>query len=45
MLREAEERGGTVVMPVTSIPGMVTFAMFSDPEGNCVGLVSSDVPD
>ena len=43
-LKEAEERGATVVAPVTSIPGMVTFAMFSDPEGNCVGLVSSEVP-
>ena len=43
-LKEAEERGATVVMPVTAIPGMVTFAMFSDPEGNCVGLVSGEVP-
>ncbi len=43
-LKEAAERGGKVVMPVTSIPGMVTFAMFSDPEGNCVGLVSGEVP-
>lgn len=43
-LKEVEERGGRVVSPVTSIPGMVTFAMFSDPEGNCVGLVSSEVP-
>ena len=43
-LKEAEERGATVVTPVTSIPGMVTYAMFSDPEGNCVGLVSSEVP-
>ena len=32
-LREAEERGGTVVMPVTSIPGMVTFAMFQTRRG------------
>ncbi len=43
-LKEAEERGGEIVVPVTSIPGMVTFAMFSDPEGNCVGLVSSETP-
>ncbi len=43
-LKEAEERGASVVAPVTTIPGMVTFALFSDPEGNCVGLVSSEVP-
>jgi len=35
--------GGKVLIPVTDIPGMVTFAMFSDPEGNMVGLVK-DVP-
>ena len=43
-LKEAEESGAKVVAPVTTIPGMVTFAMFSDPEGNCVGLVSNEVP-
>ena len=43
-LKEAEELGASVVMPVTTIPGMVTFAMFSDPEGNCIGLVSSETP-
>ena len=31
-------------MPVTTIPGMVTFALFSDPEGNVVGLVSDQTP-
>ena len=35
--------GGKVLMPVTEVPGMVTYAMFSDPEGNMVGLVK-DVP-
>ncbi len=40
----AAELGGEVVMPVTSIPGMVTFAHFKDPEGNIVGLASSEVP-
>lgn len=44
-LKEAEERGAKVVAPVTIIPGMVTFAMFSDPEGNCIGLVSNEVPE
>ncbi len=31
--------GGRVVMPVTEIPGMVTFALFADPEGNTIGLL------
>jgi predicted enzyme related to lactoylglutathione lyase len=31
--------GGKVVMPVTEIPNMVTFALFNDPEGHLVGLV------
>jgi len=26
-------------MPFTVIPDMVTMAMFSDPEGNIIGLV------
>jgi predicted enzyme related to lactoylglutathione lyase len=29
-------------MPVTEIPNMVTFALFSDPEGNVVGVVKSE---
>ena len=35
-------KGGSVVAPVTEIPGMVTFAIFADPEGNTIGLVKSD---
>jgi predicted enzyme related to lactoylglutathione lyase len=31
--------GGATVMPRTEIPGVVTFAMFTDPAGNLVGLV------
>lgn len=34
--------GGATVMPVMEIPGIVTLAMFSDPEGNTVGLVNDD---
>ena len=41
-LKKAEELGGKVVMPVTEIPNMVTFALFSDPEGNVVGIVKSE---
>lgn len=36
--------GGSTVMPRTVIPDTVTFALFSDPAGNVVGLVESDVP-
>ena len=38
-LHRAESLGGTVLVPPTEIPNMVTFAQFTDPEGNCVGLV------
>ena len=44
-LKKAVELGGTVIMPVTTIPGTVTFAMFADPQGNCVGLAASQPPD
>ena len=36
--------GGQVIMPVTSIPGAVTLAMFADPAGAVVGLVASETP-
>lgn len=44
-LKKAVELGGTEIMPVTTIPGTVTFAMFADPQGNCVGLAASQTPD
>ena len=40
-LDRAVQLGGQVVMPVTEIPDMVTFALFADPEGNVVGIVRS----
>ena len=40
-LDRAESLGGTTVMPPTEIPGAVTFALFTDPEGNKIGLVKS----
>ena len=43
-LAKAEELGGETVLPVTQIPGWVTFAHFKDPEGNVVGLVASEAP-
>jgi predicted enzyme related to lactoylglutathione lyase len=36
--------GGSVVVPVTEIPGMVTFALFNDPDGNRVGIVKDVMP-
>jgi uncharacterized protein len=32
---------GRVVVPVTTIPDMVTFAQLADPEGNVIGLVEA----
>lgn len=34
--------GGHTVMPRTVIPNVVTFAMFTDPAGNLVGLTEAD---
>jgi hypothetical protein len=41
-LRKAERLGGKTVMPPTEIPNMVTFAMFTDPDGNVIGLVKAE---
>jgi len=38
-LDKAVALGGRVIVPVTDVPGMVTFAQFADPEGNIVGIV------
>ena len=43
-LDRASELGGEVVVPVTTMPGIVTFAQFKDPEGNVVGLAASEMP-
>ncbi len=40
-LDKAEQLGGKVVMGVTEIPDMVTFALFTDPEGHLVGVVKN----
>ena len=42
LLDQAEKLGAKTVVPVTEIPDMVTFAQFSDPFGNLVGLVKGD---
>ena len=41
-LDQVGRAGGKTVVPVTVIPNMVTFAMFTDPEGNLVGLVKEE---
>ena len=33
--------GGTIDMPRTVIPNVVTFALFKDPAGNRMGLVET----
>lgn len=34
--------GGATVVPRTVIPDMVTFALFTDPAGNMMGVVEAD---
>ena len=38
-LDKAESLGGKTVMPPMEVPGVVKLAMFSDPEGNVIGMV------
>jgi len=40
-LDKAVSLGGKVVVPVTEIPGVVTFAVLADPEGHAVGMVKA----
>lgn len=44
-LDKAVRLGGKVIVPETVIPGMVTFGMFADPEGNILGLVKGPQVD
>ena len=37
-LDRAVSLGGTAVVPPTPLPGIGSFAMFHDPEGNLIGL-------
>ena len=43
-LDKAVTLGGRIVVPVTEIPNMVTFAQFADLDGNVVGLVKNSMP-
>ena len=44
VLDKAESLGGKTAMPIVEVPGMVTFAMFTDPDGLLVGLVKRQEP-
>jgi len=37
-LAEAEELGGTILIPPTEVPDAGAFAWMKDPEGNMIGL-------
>ena len=37
-LDQAKKLGGKTIMPPTEIPGGPTMAMFTDPDGNIIGL-------
>jgi predicted enzyme related to lactoylglutathione lyase len=37
-LDKIEQHGGKTIVPVTEVPNMVTFALFSDPQGHVVGV-------
>ena len=39
-LDKAESLGGKTILPPTVIPDTVTLAMFTDPEGNIMGMVT-----
>ncbi|MCG0240071.1 MAG: VOC family protein [Firmicutes bacterium] len=40
-LRRAESLGGQVALPPTEVPGGPTLAVFTDPEGNHIGLIKA----
>ncbi len=41
-LKKVESLGGKTIVPPVEIPNMVTFAQFSDPDGNIVGLIKEE---
>jgi uncharacterized protein len=41
-LDKVEAAGGTTVMPPTEIPGVVTMALFNDPDGNLIGIIKDE---
>lgn len=45
VLDRVEKAGGKTTQPVMEIPGVVTLAMFTDPQGNNIGLVKGEGED
>jgi uncharacterized protein len=39
VLKRVEALGGRIVVAPVDVPGGITFARFSDPEGNVIGIV------
>ena len=37
-LKKAEQLGGNTIVPRTPIPGIGSFGMFADPDGNVIGV-------
>jgi uncharacterized protein len=42
VLDSAETLGARTIVPVSEVPGIVTWAMFADPDGLLIGLVKGD---
>jgi predicted enzyme related to lactoylglutathione lyase len=40
-LARIEANGGSVVLPLTIVPDVVTFALFKDPAGNLLGVAEN----
>lgn len=43
-LDKAASLGGKTIVPPSPVPGFGNFAMFSDPEGNVLGLFKPNMP-
>ena len=41
VLAKVEANGGSVVLPRTVVPDVVTFALFKDPAGNLLGVAEN----
>ena len=40
-IARVEAAGGKIVVPITEVSGVVSYAQFADPDGNVVGLLES----
>jgi len=41
VLAKVEANGGSIVLPRTVVPQVVTFALFKDPAGNLLGIAEN----